>query len=316
MLWLSDKQKGFGLMIYTGNNDYIFISYAHKDSQKVLPILDVLNERGFRIWYDAGIEAGTEWPAYIEEHLNNASVVLVFMTPNTIESRNCRNEINFALELNKEVLVIYLEDTPLLKGMRLQLNSTQSLFRSHHRSDETFIHELIGARILQRCREGSGETVIPQKKTEPERQNTTIITNVCSIGTNDEHDLWPNGTYSQTINRDEFRVVFFHMSLLKPFGFSGTINNKYQIYNSENNLIFEHEPAITIEPNYDKISAGWIIKGSDGSFVPSGEYRFVCSINNSASFTYFFSVCSNNDVKSNTSPKKSFLERAKLFFSD
>ena len=27
---------------------------------------------GFRIWYDEGIEAGTEWPEYIAEHLENA----------------------------------------------------------------------------------------------------------------------------------------------------------------------------------------------------------------------------------------------------
>jgi len=115
-------------MPYEGDNNYIFVSYAHKDAQKVLPIVEVLNERGFRVWYDAGIEAGTEWPEYIEEHLQKASVVLVFMSPNAVESKNCRNEINFALELGKDVLIVYLEDTTLLKGMRLQLNSTQSLF--------------------------------------------------------------------------------------------------------------------------------------------------------------------------------------------
>lgn len=138
-------------MVYEGNEKYIFVSYSHKDSQEVLPIIEALDESGFRIWYDAGIEAGTEWPEYIEEHLEKASVVLVFMSPNAIESRNCRNEINLAVHLNKEVLIVYLEDTTLLKGMRLQLNSTQSLFRKNHTTNEMFVRALLEAPILQNC---------------------------------------------------------------------------------------------------------------------------------------------------------------------
>ena len=147
-------------MLYEGNEKYIFISYSHKDTPQVLPVIEALDQQGFRVWYDAGIEAGTEWPEYIEDHLKNAGVVLVFMSPNTIATRNCRNEINFALELDKEMLVVYLEETTLLKGMRLQLNSTQSMFKKHHSSEETFIGELVNARILQSCRK-------PQPVVEP-----------------------------------------------------------------------------------------------------------------------------------------------------
>ncbi len=301
-------------MIYEGNQEYIFVSYAHKDAPKVLPIIDVLNERGFRVWYDAGIEAGTEWPEYIEEHLQKASVILVFMTPNTIASKNCRNEINFALDLNKEILVIYLEDTELLKGMRLQLNSTQSLFKNNHYTNESFLRELINARILQTCRDSFNEQpVVPQPQRIPQ-ESVTRISNICSIGTNDEGDMWPNGKYTQVINRDEFSVVFFHINLLKPFGFSGEIHNKYEIYNSANNLIFEDYSTLQIEEDYDKISMGWILKGNDGSFIPSGEYRFVCSINNSSSFTYFFTVCSDDDIKPRTTPRKSLIEKLKMLF--
>lgn len=299
-------------MAYEGDNNYIFVSYAHIDAPKVLPIIDVLNERGFRVWYDAGIEAGTEWPEYIEERLKKASVILVFMTPNAIESKNCRNEINFALDLDKEILVVYLEDTTLIKGMRLQLNSTQSLFRKNHPSNETFISELLSARILQNCRgEFHEKETFTQKIIAISNGSETKISNICSIGTNDKNDLWPKGKYSQIINRDEFSVVFFHIKLIRPFGFSGTINNKYQIYNSENNLIFDEATAIEVKSSNDKISIGWILKGSDGSFVPSGEYRFVCSINNSPTFTYFFSVCSDYDINTQPVPEKSFFKKLK-----
>ena len=148
-------------LVYEGNEKYIFVSYAHNDADTVLPIVDALMNDGYRVWFDSGIEAGTEWPEYIEDHLMNSHVVLVFMSPSAVESRNCRNEINFALELKKEILVIYLEDTTLLKGMRLQLNSTQSFFRKHHSSEETFIRELLNARILQDCRAVEGEHTMP-----------------------------------------------------------------------------------------------------------------------------------------------------------
>ena len=40
---------------YEGTEPYIFISYAHKNTDQVIPIISVLQNRGFRVWYDAGI---------------------------------------------------------------------------------------------------------------------------------------------------------------------------------------------------------------------------------------------------------------------
>ena len=57
------------IAMYNGNEPYIFISYAHKNSDVVLPIIEALADNGFRVWYDAGIEAGTEWPEYVAEKL-------------------------------------------------------------------------------------------------------------------------------------------------------------------------------------------------------------------------------------------------------
>ena len=317
-------------MTYTAQDKYIFVSYSHKDAQKVLPLIRTLDQQGFRVWYDAGIEAGTEWPEYIEEHLMNASVVLVFMTPNTIESKNCRNEINFALELNKDVLVAYLQDTPLLKGMRLQLNSTQSLFRTHHSSDETFLRELINARLLQPCRKTAPAPQRPApQQPAPAPQRTTLprpaptadpadtpsqIANVCSIGTNDENDLWPRGTYSQTINRDEHRVIFFHVNLLKPFAAAGNVTALYRIYDSDNRPVFEHAANLAVEAGYDRIAQGWIIRGTDGSFMPAGDYRFVCTVNNSPAFTYPFRITESRYPDHAPTSGSSFFDRLKNLF--
>ena len=44
---------------YEGNENYIFISYAHKRSEESLKIIRELDEAGFRVWYDDGIAPGT-----------------------------------------------------------------------------------------------------------------------------------------------------------------------------------------------------------------------------------------------------------------
>ena len=144
------------LKAYDGNLPYIFVSYAHKDSDRVLPIISAMQNHGFRIWFDQGIEAGSEWPAFIVSRLKGCSKVLAFISPSFVESRNCRNEMNYALNINKEILVIHLEPTELMYGLELQLISSQAMFKYRSSTDAIFFDQLLGAKIIEECR-GSGE---------------------------------------------------------------------------------------------------------------------------------------------------------------
>lgn len=149
------------LPTYDGEKPYIFISYAHKDAEVVLPILDGMQKNGFRIWFDQGIEAGTEWPEYIAGHLEAAERVIVFMSEAAAASKNCRREINYSIEIDKEPLVVYLEPVNLPAGLKLQLNTLQAMFKYHAETDEDFITELCKARMLQCCREAEEPAPTP-----------------------------------------------------------------------------------------------------------------------------------------------------------
>ena len=46
---------------YEGNRPYLFISYAHKQSEEVVSTIRILHEKGWRLWYDEGIPAGSDW---------------------------------------------------------------------------------------------------------------------------------------------------------------------------------------------------------------------------------------------------------------
>lgn len=136
---------------YEGKDSYIFVSYAHKNADLVLPIIDSLYEAGYRIWFDEGIEADAEWPAYIEDHLSRSSALLAFVTSDFVDSSNCRKEITYAL--NKDIPLIYvmLEDTPLSNGLDLQL-ADQQCINTSKMSTERFYEKIAQTSALQECR--------------------------------------------------------------------------------------------------------------------------------------------------------------------
>jgi len=127
---------------YEGSEPYVFISYSHKDSEHVFPIIGRLKDEGFFIWYDEGIVPGSEWPESIANHLDNAHTILLFVSPNAIASDNVRREINFALSNKKRVIAVHLEQTELTLGLQMQLNSYQSVYFYHYSTIQAFMRKL------------------------------------------------------------------------------------------------------------------------------------------------------------------------------
>lgn len=130
--------------------DFVFISYSHADSKRVVPILDALSRRDFTLWYDKGIRTGEEWPSVVEDNLLGAGCVMVFVSESLVESVNCRNEINLAVAEKKDVLVIYLDDTELKHGLKLQIGTRQSLFAFRFESIEALVKEILNTDLVKR----------------------------------------------------------------------------------------------------------------------------------------------------------------------
>ncbi len=124
---------------YEGEQPYLFASYAHADADKVLPVLTALHERGFRVWYDEGIEVGSEWPECIASHLEGASLALVFLSEAYLRSDNCRRELHFALTRRIRTVNIFLEPTALTPGVEMQVGNSFALMK--HEMDEALFYE-------------------------------------------------------------------------------------------------------------------------------------------------------------------------------
>ena len=139
------------MAVYEGKEAYIFISYAHKDAQQVFSILAELEKRDYRYWYDEGITPGSEWPEDVARHLNDAAVMIAFISPHSMASENCRREINFALSKGKEFLSIVLEPTDMPLGMEMQLSSHQSILRYNYATQDAFIEKILQTPCIAAC---------------------------------------------------------------------------------------------------------------------------------------------------------------------
>ena len=96
---------------YEGTKPFLFISYAHRESSQVVDTIRILHEKGYRLWYDEGIPAGSDWPANIARHMQNCERVVFFVSERALESQNCYSEIRTAARLKKPTLLVKLEDT-------------------------------------------------------------------------------------------------------------------------------------------------------------------------------------------------------------
>lgn len=95
---------------YEGTRPFIFISYAHLQSDAVVDTIRILNDKGYRLWYDEGIPAGSDWPANIAQHMQDCERVVFFLSARAMESPNCLSEMRTARRLGKPMLIVKLED--------------------------------------------------------------------------------------------------------------------------------------------------------------------------------------------------------------
>ena len=116
---------GRGPKAYEGAEPYCFVSYAHINSNRVYPIVEQLMQRGIRLWYDDGIEAGRDFREFIAEKIRDSWQVLLFASHESIQPGFVRNEINYALHCGKPILRVNLDDVELTPGMELSLGGMQ-----------------------------------------------------------------------------------------------------------------------------------------------------------------------------------------------
>ena len=135
---------------YKGDAPYVFVSYAHKNSDTVYAHITRLRNEGFRIWYDEGIDPGADWSDEIATALVNAEVFLVFISDAAVASHNVRKEIVFAIDQKKPMVCVHVEETELPSGLKMQLGNIQALLESRFHDKEKFYERLFSALLPEK----------------------------------------------------------------------------------------------------------------------------------------------------------------------
>ncbi len=141
---------------YKGDSDFVFVSYAHSDADWVYEQLEWLRAEGINIWYDEGIEPGADWLHTLADTIDRSQGMLLFASPASVQSSNVANEIHFALDSGKPVIVIHREETALPPGLKFALSRQQAVIRSNLTA-EGFRQKLL--RAVQVLASGYKETV-------------------------------------------------------------------------------------------------------------------------------------------------------------
>ena len=160
---------------YIGEKPYIFVSYAHKDSEVVMRAIALLQQSGFRVWYDEGIDPGSEWPDTIEKYLERSSYFIGFISANSLASQNCTCELYTAYNEHKRILVVYLEDVQLEGGLKMQLSLRQAIHWYKYESENAFFKKLLTAPGLNDCRESENNVKTVNASTAAQANSNTAV---------------------------------------------------------------------------------------------------------------------------------------------
>ena len=143
--------QDLSLAAYHGTEPYIFISYSHRNADRATAVIRSMNRSGYRVWYDEGLIPGREWDENIARIIMRCGYFVALITREYLDSSNCRDELNYARDKNKPILLIYLDEVELPAGMELRLGRLFAVHYSQYSATEEFYRKIFSAEGLDRC---------------------------------------------------------------------------------------------------------------------------------------------------------------------
>src|SRR5919108_2736649 len=90
---------------------HIFVSYSRKDLDFAGKIVQALAENKLDTWVDwKGIPPTVDWWKEIEKGIEEADIFLFFLSPDSVKSKVCNQEIAHAVKNGKRLIPIVVRD--------------------------------------------------------------------------------------------------------------------------------------------------------------------------------------------------------------
>jgi len=105
---------------------YVFLSYASAEQDRALAVGDALQQAGIAIWLDRhAIAGGSAWSTEIVRGIRSCSAFLVLGSERAFRSPNVQRELNLAVEENRPVVPLLLEQVTAPDDVRYALAGRQ-----------------------------------------------------------------------------------------------------------------------------------------------------------------------------------------------
>lgn len=217
----------------------IFISYSSPDRERVRPIADDLERRGFTVWMDTKrLLPGQRWNHEIQEALDCAACVVVMLSNNSVDRRGyAQREINTTLDRLSEKLAndiylvpVLLDDDVILPRQLAGVHYTKA-------SDPDFLENISKSLRLQLGRLNipvqniSSQSEIRFSYTRFEEKWEALPGYEVDIAfINLSSDTYPNVSEASDIIRASFidRIHFYRKSKFNsPSGLMNFVQDRY-----------------------------------------------------------------------------------------
>ncbi len=110
----------------TTSAPYVFLSYASAEQDRALAVADALQQAGIPIWLDRhAIAGGSAWSTEIVRGIRNCAAFIVLGSERAFRSPNVQRELNLAVEENRPVLPLLLEQVTAPDDVRYALAGRQ-----------------------------------------------------------------------------------------------------------------------------------------------------------------------------------------------
>src|SRR5260370_20250430 len=124
---------------------YVFVSYSSTERDRALAVADALEGAGIRVWIDRqAIPGGASWSAAIVRGIQHCTVFAVLGSAQAYASPNVQRELNLAVEENKPLLPLLIEQTAAPPEVRYALAGRQWI-ELLERSEEAWLPDVLRA---------------------------------------------------------------------------------------------------------------------------------------------------------------------------
>ena len=117
----------------------VFLAHAAEDHAVMEKVRRSLWREGITVWaYDSDIEMGADFRQAIQEGIEQADNLVYLLSPDSIGSEFCQQELDYALSLKKRVIPILVRPTPLEQQPQ-RLQELQYIDLSDNEQEEDYL---------------------------------------------------------------------------------------------------------------------------------------------------------------------------------